>query len=393
MVLSKISRAVLLCSVMILFIASSLKAQQYKLTIIVETLPVKHQNDDVYVAGNFNDWSANAAAFKMEKQGKGAIIQLNLQQKGSYEFKFTRGGWDKVMCNASGGDVENFGVQLNSDSTIYCKVIAWKDDFATVEKKHTASKNVSIIEQGMMVPQLETSRRIWLYLPENYKSSTKRYPVLYMHDGQNLFDEYTAGFGEWGIDECLDSLFKKSPSNECIVVGIDNGPNRVREYNPYDHEKYGKGEGDKYLQFIIQTLKPYIDKNYRTLKDPGNTMIAGSSVGGLISYYAALAYPASFGKAGVFSPSFWIAPSIHKATDSLAANVKGKMLFYIGGKEGEEHITEMYNVMQRLGTSSSALLYSVVDPEGKHNETYWRKWFPEFIRYMMADWTNYIIRD
>src|SRR6185436_17362584 len=97
-----------------------------------------------------------------------------------------------------------------------------------------------------------------LYLPKGYKQSKKRYPVLYMHDGQNLFDDSTSFSGEWKVDETLDLL-----ENPCIVVGIDNGGlKRMNEYNPHDTEQFGKGEGHQYLEFIAKTLKPYIDKKY-----------------------------------------------------------------------------------------------------------------------------------
>jgi predicted alpha/beta superfamily hydrolase len=242
------------------------------------------------------------------------------------------------------------------------------------------------------MPQLKRSRKIWIYLPSTYKSSPgKRYPVLYMHDGQNIFDAYTSGYGEWGVDECLDSIMQNG-KNECIVVGIDNGPKRLNEYNPFNNEKFGQGEGTAYAAFMAETLKPFIDGHYRTLKDKTNTIIAGSSMGGLISYYTQLAYPDVFGKSGVFSPAFWTAPGIVAATDSLANTAKGKFFFYMGGLEGSEYLGDMYEVMQQLGTKSSALIYSVTDPEGRHNETAWRKWFPEFFRFIMADWTNYVIK-
>jgi predicted alpha/beta superfamily hydrolase len=119
---------------------------------------------------------------------------------------------------------------------------------------------------------------------------------------------------------------------------------------------------------LVKTLKPFIDKKYRTQKDRSGTMIAGSSMGGLISYYAMLAYPDVFGKAGIFSPSFWVAPSIKAYTDSASGKVNGKLFFYMGGLEGAENLEHMYDVMQHLGTHSSALMYSVTDPGGRHNE-------------------------
>lgn len=148
-----------------------------------------------------------------------------------------------------------------------------------------------------------------------------------MHDGQNLFDEYTGNFGEWGVDEALDSLIKTG-APACIVVGINNGPNRINEYNPYNTDRFGKGEGDNYLQFIVNNLKPYIDKHYKTLSQKENTIIAGSSMGGLISYYAVAKYPSVFGKAGVFSPSFWIAPQMDSLTQAVAPSLSGKYFLY-----------------------------------------------------------------
>ncbi|RYD78584.1 MAG: hypothetical protein EOP53_10975 [Sphingobacteriales bacterium] len=350
-----------------------------------------HKEDPVYVAGNFNGWNPGHKDFELKrKEGKLELTIPNLKAD-VYEFKFTRGSWDKVSCSKTGADMSNHVVKLISDTSITNSIEAWKDDFSAVEKKHTASSNVSIIDTAFFMPQLNRNRRIWIYLPSSYASSKKHYPVLYMHDGQNVFDEYTSGYGEWGVDECLDSIMQNG-KNECIVVGIDNGPRRLNEYNPFNNERFGEGEGKSYAAFLAETLKPFIDGHYRTLKDKNHTMVAGSSMGGLISYYTHLAYPSVFGKSGVFSPAFWTAAGIIAATDSLSKTANGKFFFYMGGLEGEEYMSDMYDVMQVLGTKSSALIYSVTDAEGRHNEEAWRKWFPEFFRFIMADWTNYVIK-
>lgn len=364
---------------------------QYSLTIQLKEVPVSHKDDRFFVAGNFNGWNPGSAAHELKrKDGKLQVVITGLKDD-VYEFKFTRGDWGKVSCLASGADMSNYLVQLSSDTTIDYSVEAWKDAFASVEKQHTASANVSVMDTAFFIPQLNRSRKIWIYLPASYATSKKGYPVLYMHDGQNIFDAYTSGYGEWGVDECLDSIMKNG-KNECIVIGIENGPKRINEYNPFYFERFGEGEGRAYVTFLAETLKPFIDKHYRTLPDRTNTIVAGSSMGGLISYYAQLTYPSVFGKAGVFSPAFWTAPAIVHLTDSLAGTANGKFFFYMGGLEGEEYMTDMYDVMQQLGTGSSALIYSVTDPEGRHNEAAWRKWFPEFFRFMMADWTNYVIK-
>jgi predicted alpha/beta superfamily hydrolase len=197
--------------------------------------------------------------------------------------------------------------------------------------QHTVSKNVTVIDTAFFIPQLKRTRRVWIYLPESYNASRlKKYPVLYMHDGQNVFDEATSFAGEWGVDEALDSLTEKT--KECIVVAVDNGGDkRMNEYNPYDHKKFGKGEGDKYVDFLVKTLKPFIDKKYRTLKDRPNTFIAGSSMGGLISLYAVLKYPKIFGGAGVFSPAFWVAPALYNEIKKKTGAVNAKVYFMAGG--------------------------------------------------------------
>lgn len=373
------------------FIADNFASAQYRLQINIKNIPGTHAQDTLYVAGNFNGWNPSAAKLIFDEKEEiwSAVFTL---PKDVYEFKFTRGSWDKVQCSNSGADIENNLVNLQSDTVVRFSIAAWKDDFTPAAKTHTASVNVRVMDTAFEMPQLQSRRRIWMYLPQNYASSSRRYPVLYMHDGQNLFDESASGYGEWGVDECLDSLTKKNIP-PCIVVGIENGPKRLNEYNPYNNERFGKGEGEAYIQFLANTLKPFIDKHYRTLTDKQNTVVAGSSMGGLISYYAVLRYPAVFGKAGIFSPAFWTSVPMDKFTDSVASNTSGKYFFYMGGLEGGSYVEDMERMAEKLGANSKGIIYSVIDPESRHNEKAWRKWFPEFYKWIMADWTNYVIMD
>jgi predicted alpha/beta superfamily hydrolase len=212
-----------------------------------------------------------------------------------------------------------------------------------------------------------------------------------MQDGQNIFDNYTASYGEWGVDECLDSLIKNG-RQPCIVVGIESDAHRMNEYNPCNHQEFGVGEGQQYVDFIVKTLKPFVDKHYRTLPTKENAIIAGSSMGGLISYFAMLKYPDVFAKAGIFSPSFWAASSIDSFTDSLAVKLNGKMFFYVGEYEGKDMVADMMRMQEKVGKNSSAMLYSVIDKEGRHNEATWQKWFPEFYNWIMAAGFNIITK-
>ena len=302
---------------------------QFNLHIILRSLPSTHVDDTVFVAGSFNNWNPGNENYKLTKTNDTISINISGLQKNIYPFKFTRGNWQRTETDASGKDIENRVIQLVSDTTIEFSIAGWKDDFAETIKQHTSSSNVHILDTAFFIPQLYRTRKIWIYLPQDYNGGKKKYPVLYMHDGQNLFDDYTSGYGEWGVDECLDSLIKKGKP-ACIVVGIANGPKRVNEYNPYDNDEFGKGEGKEYVQFLVETLKPYIDKHYRILVSKENTFIAGSSLGGLISYYAMLRYPETFGKAGIFSPSFWIAPKINDLTDLVGNKLKGQFFFLAG---------------------------------------------------------------
>ena len=364
---------------------------QYRVVFKLGKYPFTHNNDTAFLSGNFNHWNPRNSAYKFLLTNENSFELIFDLPAGHYEYKCTRGDWGKVECLANGRDINNHSFQLYVDTTIEINIEAWRDDFAEIPKQHTASKQVNIIDTAFFIPQLNRSRRIWIYLPEGYLKTKKHYPVLYMHDGQNLFDAYTSGFGEWGVDECLDSLIKKGKS-ACIVIGIDNGPKRFNEYNPYEFMEYGKGEGDQYLEFLVKTLKPFIDKQYRTLSSKENTIIAGSSMGGLISFYAMLQYPGVFGKAGIFSPSFWTAPPIKEVTNALAQKVAGKFFFYMGGMEDSTHIKNVQQIQEILGEKSTAMIYSVIDPQSSHNEQAWRKWFAEFYTWIMADGYNTVIK-
>lgn len=193
----------------------------------------------------------------------------------------------------------------------------------------TKSDNVSLLEKEFMYGELiKISHKIWLYLPPNYTNSIKKFPVIYMHDGQNLFDDATSYIGEWKIDETLNELFKKTGKG-FIVVGIENaGEQRINEYTPFKNEKYGGGKGNIYIDFLINEVKPYIDKNYRTKTNAKNTAIIGSSLGGLISFYGGLKYPIVFGKIGALSTSFWFSDEIYTFAEENGNQKKSKIFFF-----------------------------------------------------------------
>ncbi|NBW27819.1 MAG: alpha/beta hydrolase [Flavobacteriaceae bacterium] len=245
-------------------------------------------------------------------------------------------------------------------------------------QESTASKSVSTF--SIEAPQLNCSKKIWLYLPKEYTTSKKKYPVIYMHDGQNLFDSKTSYVGEWNIDEKLDSL-----NAQVIVVGIEHGnEKRIDELTPYKNEKYGGGNGDNYLEFIVKTLKPKIDFTYRTKHNTVNTVIMGSSLGGLISYYALLKYPEVFGKAGVFSPAFWINPKIFELTKNTKT-LDSKMYFLCGDNESTDmvpDVNKMEILVSDIRCSCRHLTRKKIVKGGQHNEKLWRDNFVTVFKWL-----------
>ena len=247
----------------------------------------------------------------------------------------------------------------------------------------TKAENVVVIDEQFYIPQLNRTRRIWLYLPAGYYYSVKRYPVIYMHDGQNLFDQATAFGDEWAVDKTLNSMLA-----ETIIVGIDSSEHRITEYNFYDHPEHGQGQGIQYINFIAETLKPFIDANYRTKPERGSTVIAGSSMGGLISLYGAIHFPQVFGCAGVFSPSLWLTTEhINDLLDTAAQNkLQQRIYFYGGAKEGSNMLAYIRQAATGLRSFSNYTVHITVDLEGEHSEYHWRKVFPEFYRWLAVGW-------
>jgi predicted alpha/beta superfamily hydrolase len=365
-----------------LLLTCSICFSQYKVSFVITHLPQYHTAaESIYLVGSFNNWNPGEEKYKLHDGNKpGITIEL---AGGNYEYKFTKGSWDRVESGNNGFPGENRRIMVDRDTTINVEIEHWADHFPKAAKHSTAGKNVHVIDTAFYIPQLNRHRRVWIYLPESYTTSGKKYPVMYMHDGQNIFDEATAGFGEWGVDEALDTLGPQH--GEMIVVGIDHGgAKRINEYSPYDMEKYGKGEGDLYVDFLVKTLKPFIDKHYRTKKDEEHTFTAGSSMGGLISFYAILKYPKVFGGAGVFSPAFWITPQLMKINPSQAKKVKGKIYFYGGGQESETMVQDMMHVFGEMRKYSKAKMETVIRAEGKHNEPTWRAEFPLFYKWLMS---------
>lgn len=222
-------------------------------------------------------------------------------------------------------------------------------------------------------------------LPYDYHETETIYPVLYLNDGQNLFNEH-APFGNWAIDKALSRLAAQG-LKDLIVITIDHGEEeRLAEYLPYKSTKYGEGKGQQYLAFIIETLKPYVDRKFRVSKKATDTGIGGSSMGGLISLYAGLKHPEVFGNMMVFSPSLWISKEIFKDAQSFTALQQTYLYLYAGGKESVVHMPNIRKLKDalfknRLDQGKMHFEFSH-NPEGMHSESFWRAEFPKAIEWL-----------
>ncbi len=354
-----------------------------QVTLIVEGFPENTPSSDgIYISGDFEGWTGGQDAYRLAyEQGQYKIVLP--KSKDIIHFKFTRGTWDSVELNNDGSQLDNrsFSFAKKID-TLKVEIAQWAD---LTPKKSTASANVHLLDNSFDMSPLDKKRRVWIYLPKSYKTSSKSYPVVYMHDGQNLFDQSLSYSGEWEVDETLDRL-QKTDKLELIIVGIDNGGNeRVDEYTPWEIPGYpSKQEGDAYIQFIKENLKPFIDKNYRTKSNREQTAIMGSSLGGLITYYAALQYPETFGKAGVFSPSFEMVKMSLDFTKDNGNLKRSKIYFMAGSKESEHMVAEMSQTIQLMidaGFPENNITSKVVK-EGEHNEKLWREEFEPAITWL-----------
>ncbi|MEX1182940.1 MAG: alpha/beta hydrolase-fold protein [Gemmatimonadota bacterium] len=250
----------------------------------------------------------------------------------------------------------------------------WKDYPAAVDPARPGVVGRIMQLPAVHSPQLDNERDLLVYLPRSYDAGD-RYPVIYMHDGQNLFDPATSFAGEWAVDQLLEDA--SGDGLEAIVVAIPNiGPERTNEYSPFLDEKNGGGRGELYLRFIAETVKPLVDADFRTLADRANTGIAGSSLGGLISLYAFFRYRHVFGFAGVMSPALWFAGGAVLAWVARQPYAGGRIYIDVGMKEGRktlEDVLRLRDVLEQKGYRHLHDLLCVVDTAGDHSERAWAR--------------------
>jgi len=332
----------------------------------------------VCITGNdslLGNWNPNAIKlFKVNDSTWSKSFKFDNGKK--LEYKFTKGSWEHEALDDDGLAPSNSFLKVINDTIITTRIKKWGR--AKVRVNHgqitgTIRYHLQFEGKGLK------PRDIIVWLPPGYENNVeKRYPVFYMNDGQNVFDPATSSFGyDWRADEVADSLIKVGAINEIIIVGIYNTEDRRQEYI-YTNLGY------TYMDFVVNRLKPFIDKEYRTLPDKKNTAICGSSAGGLISFMIAWRYPEIFSKAACLSPAFKRQELNYVDTIVNYSGKKKNIKFYIdnGGIGIDSELlpgtNEMITALQNKGYESCKDIIWYVDKNASHFETAWaeRIWRP-----------------
>ncbi|HEX7025003.1 MAG TPA: alpha/beta hydrolase-fold protein [Gemmatimonadales bacterium] len=239
----------------------------------------------------------------------------------------------------------------------------------------------------VLSPQLRNYRDLLVALPPGYAGGEGRHPVVYMHDGQNLFDPATSYAGDWGILETLDALPGEGVAP--IVVGIPNAGRRRRyEYSPFRDIIHGGGGGDRYLAFVVETVKPLVDASFRTLPERSHTAIAGSSLGGLVSLYGLYRYADVFGAAGLLSPALWFAGgAVLRFVEELEHFAIGRVHLDVGTGEGDDAVREVRRLRDLLlaaGHAEGRDLSYIEEKGAEHDEAAWGRRFRAAVPFLLG---------
>jgi predicted alpha/beta superfamily hydrolase len=347
---------------------------------------LKTDEDDVrpvYISGNFNSWRTQDKVFLMQKIGNNSY-QYEFPNDFEYPkellYKFTKGDWSEVEIDAHGNRTENRSTKKHSG--IQKEYVArWRKNWLPF--KQSFLPQVLLISDEFEIPQLNKTRKIWALLPHDYDSSSESYPVMYLQDAQNLFNE-DAPYGNWEIDKKL-AVMAEYKIGKIIIIAIEHAEeDRIKEYN-VGKTVLGKGKGKKYIRFVTETLKPFVDSNFRTKKEREFTGIGGSSMGGLVSIFSGLRNPEVYGKLMIFSPSLWVVPKLKIDSDSPATD-DTKIYLYAGGDESETMIEHVQlfkkNIIASEFVKDKMKINLSINMKGKHNETYWSDEFPKAIEWL-----------
>jgi predicted alpha/beta superfamily hydrolase len=353
-----------------------------KVTIKVITNNIQ-ASDDIYIAGNkaeFGNWQPNIANLEKDHQFWSKSFEFEFGSK--LEFKFTKGTWDTEALDNGGKIPDNNLITVTKDTILVYCINSWNQESAENNSLGRVTGNVEHHRQMQYNGLLDRDIIVWL--PPGYETNIiEKYPVLYMHDGQNIFDPSNSFTKiDWQIDEAADSLIRKSEIKPIIIVGIYNTQQRTLEYSPGP-------TSDIYKHFVVEKLKPFIDSTYRTIPDRENTFVGGSSSGGTIAFMLLWEYSNVFSKAACFSPAFVTENfNIVKQYDTSKLSEPVQLYIDNGGVGLETYlqlgIDSMIVMLNNLGYKKNIDYVFILDEYAEHNESAWAKRVPNMLRILFA---------
>jgi predicted alpha/beta superfamily hydrolase len=253
-------------------------------------------------------------------------------------------------------------------------------------RKIELSRHPFLLAKAIRITKLNRRRRIWAFLPNDYfQNQTKRYPVIYFNDGQNVFEGWKAAFGKgWDVHLTMQQ-FAKMNFNQYILIAIEHGKrSRRSEYTPFDQHSQLSFEGNVYADFVANELKSYVDKTLRTRPERQFTAIVGSSLGGLNALFTGFKHQDVFSKVGVFSPSLWASPAILPLIERIGKHYETKFYLSVGSKEGRYTVDHVHRLNKTLLSAGFSTQLNEV-PNGQHNETLWKSEFANFYRWISSN--------
>ena len=349
-----------------------------KVTIKVSSINL-HPSTEIYISGNkdeLGNWQPNVVQLERKDNFWEMTFQFDLNT--SLEFKFTKGSWESQALNNDGEIPSNNIINVNQDTTLTYTINYWNNGNTNIPVDRQITGKVVTHKQITYTELLP--RDVFVWLPPEYDVNTnQKYPVLYMHDGQNLFDPKTSYSKiDWQLDEAADSLIRNNKIWPMIIVGISNTVERSAEYTPSQTNIL-------YKKFVVEKLKPFIDSTYRTLSDRENTYVGGSSSGGTISFMFLWEYSNIFSKAACFSPAF-VTKHFNYTEQIKDDNLHRSFKLYIdnGGlgvdAELQPGIALMIKTLENKGYKEGKDYIFVLDKEAEHNETAWAKRVPHMLK-------------
>ena len=341
---------------------------------------------EVLISGSFNEWITSSGVVRLSRVGPGYYRGEASWPRGVVRYKYHLGDWDHEELDA-------WGSRRTAD-----RVLEVGGEALTVRDEVPQFLRDGLYYRAELLPRIEplpgnlplpapfATRRIAALLPADYDRGARRYPVLYLQDGQNLFDEF-APYGNWELDKRLAWLAERG-LGDFIVVAIDHGADkRIAEYAPPRKTRVARGQADAYAAFLADHLKPLIDRTYRTFPGRSNTAVGGSRMGALASLYVAMTRGDTFGAAMLLSPSIWVDPEMPDRWPR--EQVGDTRVFLAGGMlESKGSAATFARLADDIAAASTrrrrVYLRTHFEPTGRHAEADWGRVFPRAAAYLFG---------